>query len=96
MREQLSLFRCTGQDDGIPQCDIDYEKYKSTYCLFAFDLSSDGTLGGETGTLNLLKRGSIRCEIRFAKTLKKQIKLVLGQFDNVIAIDKERSFSIDY
>ncbi|XP_053207030.1 uncharacterized protein F54H12.2-like [Panonychus citri] len=46
MREFVNLYRYTGQDDGIPQCDIDYDKYKSMYCLFAFDLSSDGTLGG--------------------------------------------------
>ena len=97
MREFINLYRYTGQDEGIPQLNIDYDKYSSTYCLFAFDLSSDGTLGGETGTLNLLKRGSIRLEIRFSATLTNQIKLiVLGSFDNVITVDKERTVTLDY
>lgn len=97
MREFINLFRYTGQDEGIPQLDIDYDSYKEKYCLYAFDLSSDGALGGETGTLNLLRRGTIRLEIRFAKTLTSQVKIVvLGQFDNLITVDKDRTVVIDY
>ncbi|XP_015789088.1 uncharacterized protein F54H12.2-like [Tetranychus urticae] len=97
MREFINLYRYTGQDDGIPQLNVDYDKYKHLYCLFAFELGGDGTLGGETGTLNLLKRGTIRLEIRFSETLTSQVKLVaLGQFDNIITVDKERNVQLDY
>lgn len=97
MREYINLFRYTAQDEGIPQIEVTYNNYSTDYCLFAFDLSGDGTLGGETGTLNLLKRGSIRLEIRFGATLTAQVKLiVLGQFDNIVTIDNQRSVVIDY
>ncbi|XP_015787152.1 uncharacterized protein F54H12.2-like [Tetranychus urticae] len=97
MREFINLYRYTGQDEGIPQLNIDYDRYSLSHCLYAFDLSGDGTLGGETGTLNLLRRGTIRLEIRFAETLESQVKIVvLGQFDNLITIDKERTVTIDY
>ncbi|XP_053211513.1 uncharacterized protein F54H12.2-like [Panonychus citri] len=58
MREYVNLFRVLGQDEGIPQIDLSYEDYKSKKTLFAFDIG--GALGGESGSLSLLKRGAIR------------------------------------
>jgi len=65
--------------------------------MYAFDLSPDGTLGAESGTLNLMKRGNIKLEMKFKAALKKAIHmLVLGQFDNLIEIDAARNVKLDY
>ena len=96
MREFVSLYRYINQDEGIPQCDIKYKDYKNCV-LFAFDLSPDGCVGAEAGTLSLVRRGNIRAEVRFKKTLEKAITMVVfAQFDNLIQIDKYRNVSLDY
>lgn len=95
IREYVDLFRVLGQDEGIPQLDLTFEQYKDKTTLFAFDLS--GPLGGETGSLSLLKRGAIRLEIRFSSETKKQYKIIVfAQFDNLISIDKDRNIMLDY
>ena len=52
------------QDEGIPQLDLSYKDYKNCV-LFAFDYTADGSMGSESGTLSLVKRGNIRVEVRF-------------------------------
>ena len=95
MREFVNLFRVLGQDEGIPQLDLSYDDYKSKKTLFAFDLG--GPLGGEAGSLSLLRRGAIRLEVRFASETTKQYKIIVfGQFDNLISIDKDRNVFLDY
>uniref|UniRef100_A0A158P4C9 Uncharacterized protein n=1 Tax=Tetranychus urticae TaxID=32264 RepID=A0A158P4C9_TETUR len=95
MREYVNLFRCLGQDEGIPQLDLDYENYKSKKTLFGFDLG--GGLGGETGSLSLIKRGAVRLELRFAAETTSSYKIIVfGQFDNLITIDKDRIVTLDY
>ncbi|XP_053202583.1 uncharacterized protein LOC128387418 [Panonychus citri] len=97
MREFINLYRCFNQDEGIPQLNIKYEDYPSNFALYAFDLSPDGSIGAETGTLSLIKRGNIRLDIKFAEKLGSSVKVVVfGQFDNLITIDKERNVTLDY
>ncbi|XP_053210233.1 uncharacterized protein F54H12.2-like [Panonychus citri] len=95
MREYLSLYKALNQDEGIPQIELTYEQYKNGNVLFAFDIG--GPLGAESGVLSLIKRGKIRLEIRFDKSITSSIKaIVFGQFDNLITIDKDRQVTIDY
>lgn len=95
VREFVDLYRVLGQDDGVPQMKLSYEKYLKDTVLFAFDIGGD--LGAETGVLSLIKRGKVRLEIRFNKTLDKTIKaIIFGQYDNLITIDKDRQITIDY
>ena len=57
IREYVNLFRVLGQDEGIPQFNLNYSDYKKNTTLFGFDIGGD--LGGEKGVLSLLKRGKI-------------------------------------
>ena len=95
IREYVDLYRVVGQDEGIPQMNLSLKEYKDGKTLFAFDLS--GPLGGETGSLSLLKRGAIRLEIRFSSQTTNQYKIIVfAQFDNLISIDKDRNVMLDY
>lgn len=96
-REFMCLYRYFNQDEGLPQIDISYSDYSDTHTFFAFDLTPDGTIGAETGTLSLVKRGHIRLDLKFAAKLPKAIKvIVFAQFDNLVTIDKNRQVNIDY
>uniref|UniRef100_A0A158P4B6 Uncharacterized protein n=1 Tax=Tetranychus urticae TaxID=32264 RepID=A0A158P4B6_TETUR len=96
-REFINLYRCFNQDEGIPQLNLSKESYLSNSTLFAFDLTPDGSIGAENGTLSLIKRGNIRLDIKFTAKLDVSIKaIVFAQFDNLITIDKDRVVRLDY
>ncbi|XP_015788365.1 uncharacterized protein LOC107365393 [Tetranychus urticae] len=95
MREFVELYRTLGQDEGIAQLNLQYEKYKDNKVLYAFDIG--GELGAEIGVLSLVKRGKARLEVRFSQALASTIKaIVFAQYDNLITIDKDRQVTIDY
>lgn len=95
IREFVDLYRTLGQDEGGPQLNLSFDEYKTKTTLFGFDIS--GPLGGEFGNLSLLKRGSVRLEMRFTNETTKQYKvIVFAQFDNLISIDKDRNVILDY
>ena len=97
MREFVNVYRFFNQDEGIPQANIEYGKYIDEQCVFAFDLSPDGSVGSETGTLSLLRRGSVKIEVKFQASASSALHmLVFAQFDNVISVDKYRNVSTDY
>ena len=97
IREYVGMYEALNQDEGIPQMQIGWMDYKNRLCFFCFDLSADGYLGGESGTLSLLKRGHIRLEMKMKKASKEPFHMiVLGQFDNLIQINKFRNVVIDY
>ena len=97
IREYVGMYEALNQDEGIPQLEIDYKDYKSRLCFFCFDLSSDGYLGGESGVLSLMKRGYIRVDIKLKNASKEPFHMIaLGQFDNLIQIDKFRNVVLDY
>lgn len=97
IREFVSLYRFTNQDEGIPQSTITFDEYINGKTMFAFDLSPDGTLGGESGTLSLVKRGNIKLEMKFKEALTKVVHmLIFAQFDSLIEIDKARNVKLDY
>uniref|UniRef100_A0A158P4S2 Uncharacterized protein n=1 Tax=Tetranychus urticae TaxID=32264 RepID=A0A158P4S2_TETUR len=97
MREYVNLYRYLNQDEGHPQMNITHADYADGKTLFAFDLTADGSIGAENGTLSLIRRGIIRMQVKFSKSLVKPIKaIIFAQFDNYIAIDANRNVSIDY
>jgi hypothetical protein len=77
MREFGSLYRYINQFEGVPQTVISHDDYKKLYPLFAFDLSPDGSLGAETGTLSLIKRGTIRVDVKFRSTLPETSEMIV-------------------
>ncbi|XP_053214125.1 uncharacterized protein LOC128397421 [Panonychus citri] len=97
MKEYVGLYRYLNQHEGVPMCAVSFKDYKEKYCLFAFDLSPDVTIGGETGTLSLLKRGNIKIEVKFKSATTYPIHMIVfAQFDNLVEIDKYRNVSIDW
>jgi len=97
MREFVSLFRYMNQDEDTPQSSLTYDKFLTNKAIFAFDLSPDTTLGSESGTLNLMKRGNIKLKLKFKTALTEVVHmLVLGQFDSLIEIDSARNIKLDY
>ena len=97
MREFVNLYRFMNQDEGHPQMNITFDQFKTNKTLFAFDLSPDGSIGAENGTLSLIRRGIIRLQIKFSATLNQPIKaIVFAQFDNLITIDENRNVTLDY
>ena len=96
IKEFVNLFRVFNQHENTPQLDYSYAKFKESP-LFAFDLTPDCTTGGESGHLNLLKRASIRVDLKFKSALTSSIHMIVfSQHDNIIHIDEFRNIEIDY
>ncbi|XP_053206997.1 uncharacterized protein F54H12.2-like [Panonychus citri] len=97
LREFIDLYRNTNQFHGLSMLKLKYDQYKDGNTLFAFDYTQDGTIGSESGTLSLLKRGTLKIEARFGEALKSPIHMIVfAQFDNLIQIDKYRNVTIDW
>ena len=96
-REFYCLYKYLNQNEGVPQLNLDMKTYKDETTLFAFDLSPDSSLGSESGTLSLIKRGNARVEVRFKNALTDAAHMIVfAQYDNLIQIDKYRSVQLDY
>jgi len=96
MREFVSLFRFSNQHHAHPQIQACYIKYTNGHTLFCFDYTPDSSIGAETGTLSLVKRGTISLEVKFANPLTGNINMIVfAQFDSVIQIDQYRNVTID-
>lgn len=91
-----TLFSGTGihfQNEGLG---ISQNMYPNGYCLFAFDLTADLSASCFTHW-NLVKHGSVRIEVRFAKALASTINCVVyAEYDNVIEIDSARQIITDF
>ncbi|XP_052128232.1 uncharacterized protein F54H12.2-like [Frankliniella occidentalis] len=89
------LFSGTGihwKDEGN---DITYEDYANGYTLFAFDISQD--LSANEHHWNLQRQGVVRLELLFSAPLPEPINcIVYSEFNNLIEIDKNRNFVVDY
>lgn len=66
------------------------------YCLFAFDLTPDLS-ANENTHWNLVRHGSVRIEVRFAKELENTINCIIyAEYDNILEIDASRQVIVDY
>lgn len=91
----LSLFRGTGKIFTNEDLDIKRLDYPRGYAIYAFDLTTD--LNPDDAHFSLIKTGSMRCEVTFGTALPETVNLVcMGEFENIIRINKDRQVSIDY
>ena len=96
MREFVSLFRYSNQHQAHPQIQACYLKFPSDHTLFCFDYSPDSSIGAETGTLSLVKRGIVRLEVKFSSPLPSNCNMIVfAQFDSIIQIDQYRNVTTD-
>ncbi len=73
---------------------ISREEYPNGYTLFCFDLSPDLNAGDH---LNLVKKGNLRLEMRFAQALPQTIMVIVyAQFENILEVDKQRNILLEY
>jgi len=96
MRSFMSLFEAlnmTGEDKGN---EISYKAFKNGYTIFAFDLSADNC--ADSGYWQLIQDGTTSIKIEFAKdTPPDGLRcIILGEFDNLMTIDKYRNVHFDY
>lgn len=90
-----TLFTGTSKyhDDAGNQ--ITRNDYHNGYGFFVFDLRPDGCDISEY--LGLRQRGNLSLEIVFSQALTEAINLFcLGEFDNIIEIDRERNVLYDH
>lgn len=80
------------QQNGGPS--ISYDQFGSDFTLFVWDLSGNLSDGNQ---VELIRTGSLRLELKFAKALEHPIHIVVyGELDSLIEIDKSRSILLDY
>lgn len=91
-----TLFSGTGihfLNDGNS---ITKDDFGNGYCLLAFDFTPDLSAHSNSHW-NLIRRGSVRLEVRFDNALSKTINCIIyAEFDNVIEINKNREITVDY
>lgn len=79
------------QNDGPS---ISYDQFGADYTLFVYDLSGNLSDGNQ---VELIRTGSLRLELKFAKALTHPIHIVVyGELDSLVEIDKSRSVLMDY
>ncbi|XP_018352006.1 PREDICTED: uncharacterized protein F54H12.2-like [Trachymyrmex septentrionalis] len=91
-----TLFSGTGIHFLNEGNSISRDDYANGYTLFAFDVTPD-LFANCAGHWNLVKRGSLRLEVRFEKALSVTINcIVYAKFDNVLEIDSSRQVIVDF
>ena len=89
-----SLFSGTGFMFHDLGNEITRDDFHQGYSIFCFDLTPD--LNHEQH-YNLIKKGNLRIEFQFAKTLPQSSNiLVLAEFENLIEIDNQRNVLFDF
>jgi len=88
MREYIGLFDALNQNSTDVTCTINKAIYKSDKTIFGFNFSSDLSNGcGLEGHVNLIKKGTLRVQMKFKEALSKPINvLAFCEFDNIIEI----------
>lgn len=72
-QEFYNLYHYNNKAQGLGSLDISYENFKNGSAFFVFSFNSDNMLGAKSGVLNLMKRGSIRLEMKFKNALANPI-----------------------
>ena len=93
VREYLSLFEATNQDNIDSCITITRDKFIKGNNIFAVNFSPDLSSGCcVTGHANPLKFGSLRLQLRFKRALDKAITaLIYLDYDSLLEINKERN-----
>ena len=91
----MSLFAGTGKDGRNVGNDIDRTEFANGYSLYVFDLSPD--LTDDDTHFNLSRQGTVRLNMKFAKSLPETVTVVVyGEFENIIEIDRSRNVVFDF
>ena len=93
IREYLSLFESTNQDNIDSCITLSRENFVRGNNIFAVNFAPDLTSGCcASGHVNQIKFGSLRLQVRFKKPLDKAITvLVYLDYDSIIEINQERN-----
>lgn len=90
-----TLFSGTGVHFHNQGNSISRLSYPNGYCLFAFDLTPD--LSANEGHWNLVKHGTVRIDVRFAKVLTETINCIIySEYNSICEIDASRQCFIDF
>lgn len=90
------LYTATGIGLDDKSNDIDLHRFIRDACYFVFDLSIDNTI--DTSNWELLRTGTLSVYMEFTNPIDADgIRLIaLGEFDNLITVDKLRQIQYDY
>ncbi|MDI9312530.1 MAG: hypothetical protein QM535_20130 [Limnohabitans sp.] len=90
LREYISLYQTLNQFNTDPYLNLTLENFKKeNYVIYGFNFSSDNSDGfGLEGHSNLIKRGTLRLQLKFKNALTLPISVVAYcEFDNIIEIN---------
>ena len=95
-RAYNQLYTAMGIGSSDKSIDIDLHRFTRDGCYFAFDLSVDNTT--DTNNWELLRTGTLSIYLEFADSIPTNglRVLALGEFDNLITVDKLRQIQYDY
>ena len=96
-RAYTQLYTAMGIGLSNKSNNINLHRFTRDACYFAFDLSVDNT--NDSSNWELLRTGTISIYLEFTDRLNDDDGLrvlVLGEFDNLITIDKLRQIQYDY
>lgn len=92
----MGLYRSLGQFSARPIPSITYKEFANGYAIFPLNLALDMSDGCDC-YLNLIKRGTLRFEIRFNTAVTSVLSVILFcEFDILIQIDKDRNIITDF
>jgi hypothetical protein len=87
----MTLFKAMGKYRGEGGLSIDRDAYDGGYFLTIFNTVQNPDVIGS----NLIKGGSLRLELQFAKSVASTVTLILyGEFSSLIEIDHTRAITI--
>ncbi|MDI9312034.1 MAG: hypothetical protein QM535_17605 [Limnohabitans sp.] len=90
LREYLGLFQTLNELNTDPYLNLSFENYKNDkYIIYGFNFANDYSDGfGIDGHSNLIKRGTLRLQLKFKSPLTIPINVVAYcEFDNIIEIN---------
>uniref|UniRef100_T1IHQ6 Uncharacterized protein n=1 Tax=Strigamia maritima TaxID=126957 RepID=T1IHQ6_STRMM len=90
-REFCSLYQALNRDNQDLGIAISYTDYVlGGCCLFAFDLTADGS--ATQSHFNLIKQGTLRIDLKFREPLPSTTSLVVyAQFQSLVEIDAQKT-----
>ena len=94
--EYLTLITSLKDNRPRPVLTVTPKEFVSGYTIFAWNFSPDFADGCDDHW-NVTKRGSLRVDLRFKAALEKVISIFfIGEFDNIVEVDKDRNVFTDF
>uniref|UniRef100_T1ITE1 Uncharacterized protein n=1 Tax=Strigamia maritima TaxID=126957 RepID=T1ITE1_STRMM len=95
-REFCSLYQALNRDNQDLGIAISYTDYVlGGCCLFAFDLTADGS--ATQSHFNLIKQGTLRIDLKFREPLPSTTSLVVyAQFQSLVEIDAQKNVITEF